>query len=120
MANLYWATSFTGGIPGSLDAISVTDAVGNGSGILLTAGDSCFVVTSANGAELYILQNSAGATEDGRNVIIPDNNTGNLWWKRVQMGVPSGVCVAYLGTVVPDGWVSVAPTFTSGGLIKKV
>lgn len=122
MSNIYWCNDFIGGTPGCLDAISVTDAAGNLSNIPLVVGDACFVVSPVSGGELYVLQDSAGAVEDGRQVIIPDNNVGNLWWKRVQIGVPKDTCVLYVGTVIPDGWTKYDGTttgFISGGIIRK-
>ena len=123
MANMYWATALTGGGTGALDAISVTDAVGNSSLVPLQAGDACFVVSPDTGADFFVLMDEAGATEDGREVIIPDDNTGNLWWKRVQIGVPAGVGVIHTGTTVPEGWTKFDGTtgaMTPGALIIKL
>lgn len=119
MANMYWATSYTGGLSGALDAIDPQDASGDSTNIPLAAGDACLVIASS-GANLYVLQDSAGAVEDGVEVIKPDSNPGNLWWKRVQLGVPSNICVPFLGTTVPAGWTSLIGTHTPGALIKKL
>lgn len=122
MANLYWASDFVGGAAGCLDAISVTDAGGNLSMVPLQVGDAALVVSQTSGAEFYILQNSAGAVENGRTVIIPDDNTGNLWWKQVQLGVPKDICVPYLGNTIPSGWTKFDGTtanFVPGDIIRK-
>lgn len=104
MANLYWATSRTGGTAGTLDGISVTDAQGNGQDVPLVAGDAAFCLHNGGPMDIYVLQDSAGATEDGVKVIIPDDNTGNLWWKLYTFGQLVGMIVWLEGTVVPDGW----------------
>ena len=120
--NLYWADWLVGGATGSLDGISVTDAVGDGSNVPLTAGDACFVINEAHGITCYILRDSAGASEDSPTIIIPDDNTGNLWWEFVPFAIPQGACLLYLGSIIPTGWTNISGNttpFISGQFIKR-
>ena len=80
MANLYWASAINGGGTGSLDGIDPTDT--DGSATALAAGDACIVVDQSTGVTaVYEAMNSAGASEKYPDVIVPDSNPGNYWWK---------------------------------------
>lgn len=80
MSKKLWAKGIAGGTEGYLDAIDPNDLIGNSSGMTLAAGDVCEVIF--NGIiYMYEAQESAGAVEQGIDVIIPDKNAGNFWWK---------------------------------------
>jgi hypothetical protein len=125
MSNLYWANSLIGGVPGALDAISVSDAVGDGSNIPLAADDACFVISPSLGAKLFIytVVGYTGAVENGVDIIIPDNAPagGMQYWKAVTFGLPSGTVVQYMGATTPAGWTKLdnsVGSVTPGSFIK--
>ncbi len=80
MANKYWAT----GISGSSGSLALIDPIDtDGSATALVDGDVCDVVED-DVISVYIAVESAGASEDVPDIIIPANNAGDFWWKLVE------------------------------------
>lgn len=80
MANLYWASAINGGGTGAMDGIDPTDT--DGSATALAAGDACIVVDESTGVTaMYEAKSTASMTEKYPDVIIPDTNPSNWWWK---------------------------------------
>lgn len=81
MTNRYWATGLIGGSTGKLDGIDPLDT--DGSATALVAGDICDVKED-DMMSSYIARESAGASENVPDIIIPDNNPGNFWWELIE------------------------------------
>ncbi len=81
MANKYWATAIVGGGSGSLDSIDPTDT--DGSATVLVDGDVCDVVEDDT-LSTYMARESAGASENIPDIIIPTNNAGDFWWELIE------------------------------------
>ena len=82
-AALYWASSINGGGTGSLDGIDPTDT--DGSARALAVGDACIVVDEATDevTAIYVAKSSAGQSEKYPDIIIPDSNPSNWYWKNI-------------------------------------
>lgn len=104
MSKKLWASTLTGGSSGALDAINPADVVGDASNIALEAGDICEVILEST-IHTYIAISSAGAVEKVPDIIIPDTNPGNFWWKLIHTSNRTdGMIDALMYQMIPGGF----------------
>lgn len=82
MSERYWANGINGGGTGKMDSLDPTDM--DGSATALVVGDTCEIIDDTNGIKAeYIAQSTASMTELYPDIIIPDTNASNWWWKLI-------------------------------------